>query len=917
MSASDALAAIQFIHTVVSKVKDNRDELKSVSNRLQFIVQSLEENRQRDVIRDAEYEDSLSAVFELITRTERVSRRMLKRSLGDRTWNAGEITNDLRHLNEDAQTFLSVHTVDIPFRSTMVYADILPQIKTLDLVQAAQSQQQAYLISSVEEIIAKIAEIDLALSRSKPAPELAAPVPEIGNSLLPAGSPSDVPVSSDWRSGQNTLQLPAGSPKGFEGSSALRGRLIGGAAGVHPLRAQILLSSDDAGSSDRPRGTEDEAVSVGVEPEVLVDKLRSSNHFALTVSGLHKSGEQYGPGSLEATFNDIPGAATIDQIKSIIEKRGYQCPEGLVEERIMFIKVTDGDSAFDAMAPDGLKISKDEPLMWWMNRYDEYHGIIAPTPMKTEVEWTRDSLKVDELTIRCHRTLRVPDGEEVSELPPDMGTFPIFPIAQIGSRVPEDMKKRGGFIMPMFRRESLWISFESGPTGRFPGPAVKVSVGGVNVVSGMSALDTSPLRNGAQDYIPAGVQPWIDGIVTGPGIVRQFVVTDMHKGYTVEEQVTGEAKVGGLQFDIYPRRPMPPGDFYGTKTSPEAGTTLVADETGRRYHTLAATPAELQLEHQTIAYARWIQDKDTASRDIISTPAAPWVLSQYSRRLGANPRLKARYPDPPVSAGPPAKLGRLCGASDPASWPRPAPPSLGIAAGGRIKQKIYRDKASVRVYNEQVGRRVHVHIVTPEYWEDLTGILPPFTPITRDLYASLGIPWFKLFDDYVDSITETSEALASVLSVSELDKLHSASAVKSQGPAVDVVDPDAPPRCFQHSLAVSSCVFRPCGHAVCSQCLGQALLCGSKCSCGSVISKFVGMQQPLPQVNIGAHENSADDDGMKHWNVQEIEQLSAHAVRHGKVVVIHLPEDNVAPLQQRDPISPTRPYWDPIVDWCP
>lgn len=47
----------------------------------------------------------------LITRAERLTRRMLKRSLGDRTWNAGEIANDLRRLNEDAQTFLSVHTV--------------------------------------------------------------------------------------------------------------------------------------------------------------------------------------------------------------------------------------------------------------------------------------------------------------------------------------------------------------------------------------------------------------------------------------------------------------------------------------------------------------------------------------------------------------------------------------------------------------------------------------------------------------------------------------------------------------------------------------------------------------------------------------------------------------------------------------
>jgi hypothetical protein len=77
----------------------------------------------------------------------------------------------------------------------------------------------------------------------------------------------------------------------------------------------------------------------------------------------------------------------------------------------------------------------------------------------------------------------------------------------------------------------------------------------------------------------------------------------MGKGYTVEEQVTGEAKVGGLQFDIFPRRSEPPGDFYRAKSTSEYGH-LVAEETGRRFHTVCATPAELDLEGQTIAYVR-------------------------------------------------------------------------------------------------------------------------------------------------------------------------------------------------------------------------------------------------------------------------------------------------------------------------
>ena len=48
----------------------------------------------------------------LIIRAERLAQRMLKRNLGDRTWNAGEISSDLRRLNDDVQNYLSVHTVN-------------------------------------------------------------------------------------------------------------------------------------------------------------------------------------------------------------------------------------------------------------------------------------------------------------------------------------------------------------------------------------------------------------------------------------------------------------------------------------------------------------------------------------------------------------------------------------------------------------------------------------------------------------------------------------------------------------------------------------------------------------------------------------------------------------------------------------
>ena len=40
-----------------------------------------------------------------------------------------------------------------------------------------------------------------------------------------------------------------------------------------------------------------------------------------------------------------------------------------------------------------------------------------------------------------------------------------------------------------------------------------------------------------------------------------FVASDLGSGYTVEEQVTGKAEIGGFQFDIFPRRPKVDGKF--------------------------------------------------------------------------------------------------------------------------------------------------------------------------------------------------------------------------------------------------------------------------------------------------------------------------------------------------------------------
>lgn len=143
----------------------------------------------------------------------------------------------------------------------------------------------------------------------------------------------------------------------------------------------------------------------------------------------------------------------------------------------------------------------------------------------------------DKLRIAFQRTLRIPDDGKTYPLPPGLGLFPI---------------RRDGdaFLIPMYQREALWISFE-GPW--WQPCAVKIGIGGIDALTGASWDEE--LRADPQNYLVAPDQPWIDGINSGTGTIRQFVAMPLGQGYTVEGQLTGKEKVGGLQLVVFDAKP--------------------------------------------------------------------------------------------------------------------------------------------------------------------------------------------------------------------------------------------------------------------------------------------------------------------------------------------------------------------------
>ena len=56
------------------------------------------------------------------------------------------------------------------------------------------------------------------------------------------------------------------------------------------------------------------------------------------------------------------------------------------------------------------------------------------------------------LEIFFHRTIRVPDNQHRSALPPGLGTFPLYKVADFRDRLPTAMAEKAGLMLPMYRK---------------------------------------------------------------------------------------------------------------------------------------------------------------------------------------------------------------------------------------------------------------------------------------------------------------------------------------------------------------------------------------------------------------------------------------------------------------------------------
>jgi Ankyrin repeats (3 copies)/Zinc finger, C3HC4 type (RING finger) len=232
------------------------------------------------------------------------------------------------------------------------------------------------------------------------------------------------------------------------------------------------------------------------------------------------------------------------------------------------VEVTDDSSCYSLAS--GLRVNLREPLEQFYddfvrlseNVYDQY-----PMHLKHDnnsILISEGRAKVENHTrISFDRTLRVPEDGTLYGMPALFGPFPIVYVDRLKAHNLDNIRCKGGLLIPLYQREALVLSFNpdreankycsSWNSASDINFAIRVLCGSVNALTGCAATkDTSqPLQR--QDYVVAPRQVRLDGFLTEKNLVHQFVAMPLGSGYTVEGQITGEESIGGIQLVIAPK----------------------------------------------------------------------------------------------------------------------------------------------------------------------------------------------------------------------------------------------------------------------------------------------------------------------------------------------------------------------------
>ena len=95
--------------------------------------------------------------------------------------------------------------------------------------------------------------------------------------------------------------------------------------------------------------------------------------------------------------------------------------------------------------------------------------------------------------------------------------------------------------------------------------------------------------------------------------------------------------------------------------------------------------------------------------------------------------------------------------------------SLGMAAGGRIDQRVYRDRYGVETWDVEHFATAVVHLLSADGYRAVTGLDAPPTPVDAATYTAHGFPWFEIYDEQWAAL-DAGTAFESVESIGELER---------------------------------------------------------------------------------------------------------------------------------------------------
>jgi hypothetical protein len=78
--------------------------------------------------------------------------------------------------------------------------------------------------------------------------------------------------------------------------------------------------------------------------------------------------------------------------------------------------------------------------------------------------------------------------------------------------------------------------------------------------------------------------------------------------------------------------------------------------------------------------------------------------------------------------------------------------AMGLAPGGRIRQRIYADPHGVDAWLAEPSAMLTIHIVDSVAYESITGRPPPPSPIDAQTYRERGLPWLDLYDEHMPAV---------------------------------------------------------------------------------------------------------------------------------------------------------------------